>query len=155
MRCPFCGSDNTSVIDSREIENGYVIRRRRICEQCKRRFTTYEKFEIFVIKRDGREELFDKRKIIIGLKNAFKKSTFPSDKINQIADRIENDLKTEGLTRVSSSEIGKRILNYLKEIDEVAYVRFASVYFDFRNIEEFKKVFHEFTKKTRKKEKKV
>ncbi len=150
MKCPFCGSENTSVIDSREIENGYVIRRRRICGNCNRRFTTYEKFEIFVLKRNGKEEVFDKNKIIRGLKNAFKKGAISVEKINQIADKIESDIKDEGLTRISSSEIGKRILDYLKEIDEVAYVRFASVYFDFRNIDEFKKIFQEFTKNNKK-----
>ncbi len=150
MRCPFCGSDNTLVVDSREIENGYAIRRRRLCEDCKRRFTTYEKFRIIVVKKDGREEFFDRNKIINGLKNAFKKGTISISKINRIADNIESDIKEEGITRISSSDIGLRILKYLKNIDEVAYVRFASVYFDFRNLEEFKKIFEDLSAKSTK-----
>lgn len=143
MKCPFCGNNNTQVIDSREIEQGMMVRRRRKCNHCGMRFTTYESFRIIVIKKDGREEFFDKNKIINGLTTALKKRNVTKDQISKIADEIEEEIKSQGKTRIASKEIGLYILRKLKDIDKVAYVRFASVYFEFKDIEEFSTILKE------------
>ncbi len=143
MKCPFCGSENTKVIDSRENESKTVIRRRRLCLNCNRRFTTYERFEIIVLKKDGREEMFDKQKIIKGLEKAFEKRPVSKDTIIKIANEIENEIMKKGLSMIKSKEIGKMILNKIKNIDKVAYVRFASVYFEFADLKEFENILKE------------
>ncbi len=141
MRCPFCGFEETRVIDSREIEDGSVIRRRRECPKCKRRFTTYEKYEITplqVIKRDGRREIFNKQKIINGILKACEKREISIEKIKEIANKIEQELITKHPDgEVKSKEIGRLVMRELKKIDPIAYIRFASVYKNFDDLNEF------------------
>ena len=141
MRCPFCGFDDTKVIDSREIEDGRIVRRRRECPKCGRRFTTYERYEsspLQVIKRDGRRELFDKQKIINGMLKACEKRNISIEKIRETADKIESELinkHPEG--EVKSKEIGRLVMKELKKLDPIAYIRFASVYKNFDDLNEF------------------
>ena len=140
MKCPFCGYPDSKVIDSRSTENGQVIRRRRECKGCKKRFTTFERFEQFpvtVIKRNGDEEPYKREKILIGLRKAFEKRPITSQQIEDMANAIEADLRAEGKKEIPSSFIGMLVLKNLKEVDEVAYLRFASVYKDFKDIKEF------------------
>lgn len=140
MKCPYCSYPDTKVVDSRSADGGSVIRRRRECKSCGRRFTTFERFEqmpAVVIKRSGDKEPYRKEKILVGLKKAFEKRPVTSQHIEEIADRIEAELRSEGKTEVKSSLIGMMVLKKLKEIDEVAYLRFASVYKNFKDISEF------------------
>jgi transcriptional repressor NrdR len=140
MKCPYCSYPDTKVVDSRSADGGSVIRRRRECKSCGRRFTTFERFEqmpAVVIKRSGDKEPYRKEKILVGLKKAFEKRPVTSQQIEEIADRIEAELRSEGKTEVKSSLIGMMVLKKLKEIDEVAYLRFASVYKNFKDISEF------------------
>lgn len=140
MKCPFCGNPESKVIDSRSAENGQVIRRRRECKGCKRRFTTFERFEQFpvaVVKRNGDREPYKREKILVGLRKAFEKRPITSQEIEEIASKIEAELRAEGNEEIPSSFIGMLVLKNLKDIDEVAYLRFASVYKDFKDITEF------------------
>jgi transcriptional repressor NrdR len=140
MRCPFCGADNDRVVDTRTGENQNVIRRRRECLDCGRRFTTYETVEeaaLSVVKRDGRRELFDRAKIIRGITVACEKRPISHAEISAAVDRVERKLFKEFEHEVPSSEIGERVMDELKTLDEVAYVRFASVYKAFQDSEEF------------------
>src|SRR5882757_4641332 len=140
MRCPFCRHRGNRVIDSRLANDGMLIRRRRACGACKRRFTTYERVEEaapMVVKKDGRREPFDRAKIIAGLKRACEKRPVPMETIDQIANRIEMTLSEQGDREVQSSAIGSAVMNELHKIDQVAYVRFASVYRSFKDIDEF------------------
>ncbi len=141
MKCPFCGFPDTKVVDSREVEDGTAVRRRRECEKCGMRFTTYEKYELTplqVIKKDGRRELFDKQKIIRGIITACEKRNVPMEKIKKMADEVEQELRCKHPDgEVSSKEIGERILRKLRKVDKVAYIRFASVYKNFEGIDEF------------------
>lgn len=140
MKCPFCGNPDSKVIDSRSAENGQVIRRRRECKQCKKRFTTFERFEQFpvaVVKRNGDKEPYRREKILIGLRKAFEKRPVTSQQIEELASKIEAELRAEGKEEVPSNFIGMLVLKNLKEIDEVAYLRFASVYKDFQSVTEF------------------
>jgi transcriptional repressor NrdR len=140
MKCPFCGNPDSKVIDSRSAENGQVIRRRRECKNCRRRFTTFERFEQFpvaVVKRNGDKEPYRREKILVGLRKAFEKRPVTSQQIEELASKIEAELRAEGKEEVPSSFIGMLVLKSLKEIDEVAYLRFASVYKDFKDITEF------------------
>ncbi|MBC7332318.1 MAG: transcriptional repressor NrdR [Synergistetes bacterium] len=140
MKCPFCGEPESKVIDSRPVEDGSVIRRRRECLVCGKRFTTYERIEsptILVIKKDGRRELFDREKIIRGLLKACEKRPVSREKIEEIADQIEADLRAEGRKEITSKEIGEKVIEALKELDKVAYVRFASVYREFTDLTHF------------------
>jgi transcriptional repressor NrdR len=140
MKCPFCGNPDSKVIDSRSAENGQVIRRRRECKNCRRRFTTFERFEQFpvaVVKRNGDKEPYRREKILVGLRKAFEKRPITSQQIEELASKIEAELRAEGKEEVPSSFIGMLVLKNLKEIDEVAYLRFASVYKDFKDITEF------------------
>lgn len=140
MRCPFCGADNDRVVDTRTGENQNVIRRRRECLDCGRRFTTYETVEeaaLSVVKRDGRRELFDRTKIIRGITVACEKRPVSHDEISAAVDRVERKLFQEFEHEVASWEIGERVMAELKTLDEVAYVRFASVYKAFQDSEEF------------------
>ena len=140
MRCPFCRHRGNRVVDSRLSSDGTMIRRRRMCSSCKRRFTTYERVEEaapMVVKKDGRREPFDRAKIIAGLKRACEKRPVSMETIEQIANRIEATLAEQGEREVASSAIGLAVMNELHKIDQVAYVRFASVYRSFKDIDEF------------------
>lgn len=140
MKCPFCGYSESKVIDSRPAEEGTTIRRRRECLDCQRRFTTYEIVErmpLVVIKRDGSRQSFDKVKLINGMVRACEKRPVSLNQLEQIADEIEQDLQS-GLEReISTVTIGEMVMSRLKDVDEVAYVRFASVYRSFKDINTF------------------
>jgi transcriptional repressor NrdR len=140
MKCPFCGDPDSKVIDSRSADNGHVIRRRRECKNCKRRFTTFERFEQFpvtVVKRNGDKEPYRREKILVGLRKAFEKRPVTSQQIEDVTSEIEAELRAEGKKEIPASLIGMAVLKKLKEMDEVAYLRFASVYKDFKDITEF------------------
>lgn len=140
MKCPFCGQLDNKVIDSRLSGGGEVTRRRRECEHCQRRYTTYERVEEvlpLIVKKDGRREQFDRMKVIAGLRRACEKRPVSSETLDRIVDRIERELVDSGEKEVSSSVIGERCMDALKETDPVAYVRFASVYRSFKDIHEF------------------
>jgi len=140
MKCPFCGYEDTRVVDSRLGKEGNNIRRRRECVQCERRFTTYERVEEtlpLVVKKDGRREAFDRQKIIAGMQRACEKRPVPIATIEEVVDRIEQSLQECGEKEVPSSLVGESIMQSLQSLDEVAYVRFASVYRQFRDINEF------------------
>ena len=140
MRCPFCKKDNDRVIDSRTAGDGQVVRRRRECLGCGRRFTTKEQIEehaLWVIKKDGRREIFDREKIRSGLRTACKKRPVPVQKIDDIVARIEADLLEKYGREVRSKTIGDLVMRELKGLDHVAYVRFASVYREFKDVAEF------------------
>jgi transcriptional repressor NrdR len=140
MKCPFCGNPDSKVIDSRSAESGQVIRRRRECKECKKRFTTFERFELFpvaVVKRNGDREPYKREKILVGLRKAFEKRPVTSQQIEDIAYGIEAELRAEGNKEIPSSFIGMLVLKNLKEFDEVAYLRFASVYKEFKDVMEF------------------
>lgn len=140
MKCPFCTEINNKVIDSRLSKDGRMIRRRRECLACKRRFTTYEKLEDvlpMVVKKDGRREPFNRDKIISGIRNACQKRPISMTKIEDFVDSLEVYFQELGKKEVDSSQIGERVIRKLKEWDGVAYVRFASVYRQFKDINEF------------------
>ncbi len=140
MKCPFCGYTESKVIDSRPAEEGSTIRRRRECLACSKRFTTYEIIErmpLVVVKRDGSRQSFDKVKLINGMVRASEKRPVPLGKLEEIADDIEQELQS-GLEReIKTVEIGEMVMTRLKDVDEVAYVRFASVYRSFKDINTF------------------
>lgn len=143
MRCPFCGFLEDRVLDSRAIREGEAIRRRRECLQCGRRFTTHEEIEesqLRVIKKDGRRELFDRDKIMRGLTLACHKRPISADTLERVADEIERGLHGGGEREVASAVIGERIIAALRELDPVAYVRFASVYREFQDATQFKEI---------------
>jgi transcriptional repressor NrdR len=140
MKCPFCGHMEDKVIESRAGGVGDVVRRRRECEACERRFTTYERIEEIlptVVKKDGRREPYDRQKLVRGLRIACNKRPVSMDKIEAVADAIEREVQESGIREVTSSELGERMMQHLRALDEVAYVRFASVYKSFRDIDEF------------------
>ncbi len=140
MRCAFCGHTEDRVIDSRASANGDVIRRRRECESCAKRFTTYERVEYVlptVVKKDGRREPFDRKKVVAALTIACTKRPIGAEQLEAIADAIERELDGSQDREVPSTTIGERVMTLLKGVDEIAYVRFASVYRSFRDIGEF------------------
>lgn len=140
MKCPSCGAIDDRVIDSRLGKDNSVIRRRRQCLNCKKRFTTYERVEEilpYVIKKDGRRETFDRRKIIEGMRRACEKRPVSIDRIEAVADAIEQELMERPEKEISVSYIGEKVMEALQQMDDVAYVRFASVYRSFRDIDEF------------------
>jgi transcriptional repressor NrdR len=140
MKCPFCGSVDNKVIDSRLSQGDEVTRRRRECERCTRRFTTYERIELvlpMVVKKDGRREPFDRLKVVAGLRRACEKRPVASERIEQLVDKIERDCVESGDKEIDSSRIGEEVMRGLKDLDQVAYVRFASVYRSFKDIHEF------------------
>lgn len=142
MRCPYCNYSKSSVLESRDSEDDQVTRRRRECLKCAKRFTTYERVEIIdlkVVKKDGNKEDFDRVKINYGIKLACEKRNVSDEEIEQIVEDIEIRLLNRKSTEVSSSDIGRMILTRLKKVDPIAYLRFASVFLEFENIEEFKK----------------
>lgn len=142
MKCPFCGHKEDKVIDSRSSEEGRSIRRRRECLNCHRRFTTYENVEessLMVIKKDGRREPFDRKKLLAGIKKACEKRPISTQQLEELADKIEYTLQSKFEKEVDASQIGELVMEFLYELDEVAYVRFASVYRQFKDINQFMK----------------
>ncbi len=140
MKCPFCNYTDTKVIDSRAQDEGSVIRRRRVCEQCGKRFTTYERMDmipITVIKRNGTREIFDKAKLQNGIIKSCNKRPVTAADIQKLVDDIENVLMGSGEREVESQMLGTMVIDRLKDLDEVAYVRFASVYRQFTDINSF------------------
>lgn len=140
MKCPFCSSTNSSVVDSRDSKEGETIRRRRQCDACEKRFTTYERVEELlplVIKKDGRREPFDRKKIVGGVQKACEKRPVSMERVEETVDRIEREIVEMGEKEVASKEIGERIMRALHDLDHVAYVRFASVYRDFKDVNQF------------------
>ncbi|HWF47995.1 MAG TPA: transcriptional regulator NrdR [Bryobacteraceae bacterium] len=140
MTCPFCGHREDRVIDSRESKEGESIRRRRECLACERRFTTYERCDevpFMVIKKDGRREKFDRQKVLSGLLRACEKRPVPMGKLAELVDEIEFLLSESPEREISTTLIGERLMDRLKQLDKIAYVRFASVYRDFQDVEEF------------------
>ncbi len=140
MQCPFCKSDNDKVIDSRAAEGGTVVRRRRQCLECDRRYTTYERIEeipLRVIKKDGTRVPFERRKVYEGMVKACEKRPVATEALEQIVQQIERELADIAEREVTSREIGERVMRKLRDLDQVAYVRFASVYREFKDISQF------------------
>lgn len=140
MKCPFCFQDNTRVVDSRPCDDNMSIRRRRLCDSCKKRFTTYEKVETIplnVIKKDDTRERFERSKIEAGVMRACYKRPIPSNEIHQMLDDIEVEIFNSAEKEIESSRIGEIVMEHLKKIDAVAYVRFASVYREFKDVNTF------------------
>lgn len=140
MHCPTCGCDESKVVDSRPSESNEAIRRRRECVRCGTRFTTYERREelpLVVVKRDGRREPFDRQKVMRGLVAATVKRDLDVAQLDALIDGVENSLRDRGVSEVASGDLGEMVLVRLRDIDRVAYVRFASVYRDFKDIDEF------------------
>ena len=140
MRCPKCGCEESKVVDSRPSDSNDSIRRRRECVTCGFRFTTYERREelpLLVVKKDGHKETFDRSKLMRGLVTATVKRDVPIEALDTLIDSIESELRDQGITEVSSNDLGSMVLRRLLTLDKVAYVRFASVYRDFKDIEEF------------------
>ena len=139
MRCPSCGFEEDKVVDSRSTREGRAIRRRRECLSCAQRFTTYEYVErrqLLVVKKDGRREAFSREKLLTGMEKACEKRPIPQAALERIADAIENELAELGRTEIDAKEIGERVMAHLFKLDEVAYVRFASVYRSFKDLSE-------------------
>jgi transcriptional repressor NrdR len=150
VKCPFCKKQKTRVLDSRTSNNGTVIRRRRSCRRCRRRFTTYERPEqklLWVVKRDGRKEMFDRLKIRAGILAACNKRPVSERKIRDIVAKIEREIMRSYATEISSKVIGEMVLNELKRADKVAYMRFASVYRSFEDVDQFIQEARTFRKK--------
>lgn len=140
MRCPYCGLDEDRVIDSRAVREGRVVRRRRECESCGARFTTYEAWEtrpVLVVKRDGRRVAYDRVKLTAGIAKACEKRPVALEEIEIIVDSIEQELAQTGRREVPTEVLGQMILDRLRTVDDVAYVRFASVYRSFQDVDEF------------------
>lgn len=139
MRCPFCRGENSRVIDSREVEDGQAIRRRRSCSTCGRRFTTVEELVLSVVKRSGVTEPFSREKVVRGVRRACQGRAVAEDALQQLAHQVEETIRALGMSEVPSHEVGLAILGPLRELDEVAYLRFASVYRAFSSVEDFEK----------------
>ena len=141
MKCPFCGAPESKVVDSRDSETGEAIRRRRECLNCSKRFTTYERIEappLYLLKKDGRREEFNRQKLLGGLVMAAKKTNLAPARLEQLVDEIENDLRGRNPLEVPSKVVGEMVMERLRELDEVAYIRFASVYRSFKDAEELR-----------------
>ena len=150
MKCPFCGHPDSKVVDSRPDKGGAAIRRRRECEDCTKRFTTHERIEEMlplICKKDGRREPFDRLKVISGIKKACEKRPVSIEEIERMADRLETRLQESSEREVPASQVGEWIMKELHDTDEVAYVRFASVYRSFKDISEFMDELQELLKK--------
>jgi transcriptional repressor NrdR len=142
MRCPYCASEESKVVDSRDSEAGDATRRRRECLACERRYTTYERVDevpLVVVKRSGADELFARGKLLNGLLRACEKRGIALERMERVVDEIENELRRRPGARVTTQEIGERALRHLKRLDRVAYIRFASVYRQFDDIDEFQR----------------
>ncbi len=140
MKCPFCSYEDSKVLDSRPTNEGTAIRRRRECLRCKKRFTTYEKIEmipVMVIKKDGRRESFDRDKIKFGLIRSCEKRPVSREKIENASDRIEKNIQNSMKKEIYSKDVGEMVMEELKKLDEVSYVRFASVYREFKDLQTF------------------
>lgn len=156
MRCPSCQNKNTRVLDSRPIEEGDAIRRRRECEECSYRFTTFERIEempLIVVKKEGVREAFSREKLIRGLIKACEKRPVSHEQLKQLANDVERELRSRGSAEVESKDVGELVMDNLAQIDEVAYVRFASVYRQFKDINVFLDELKEIMSYTDKKEK--
>ena len=149
MKCPYCGSQESKVVDKRPTENEEAVRRRRECLKCSKRFTTYERVEVvdlFVIKKDGEEEPFSRDKVKAGIMKAVEKREITEQQVDEIVDRIEGKLLGKQNKSITSKEIGDLVMKELKKLDKVAYVRFASVYREFEDIKEFEEELKELKK---------
>jgi len=152
MRCPYCSSEKTRVIDSRDLGELEITRRRRECRKCKKRFTTYERVEtidLVVIKKDGRREKFDRNKLLVGIQKACEKRPISQERIEKLVEEIERELRNMDSLEVESRVIGELVMRKLKKLDKVAYIRFASVYREFADIESFEKELRALRKKLR------
>ena len=139
MRCPFCRHADSRVVDSREVDEGQAIRRRRSCAQCGRRFTTSETMVLAVVKRSGVTEQFSRDKVVNGVRRACQGRPVDDDALQKLAQRVEESIRSAGLAEIPSHEVGLAILGPLRELDGVAYLRFASVYRSFSSVEDFEK----------------
>jgi transcriptional repressor NrdR len=139
MRCPYCRHADSRVVDSREAEDGQIIRRRRHCPECGKRFTTVEEAVLAVVKRSGVTEPFSRAKIVTGVRKACQGRPVDEDKIALLAQRVEETIRARGAAEIPSHEVGLAILQPLRELDEVAYLRFASVYRDFESLDDFER----------------
>jgi len=142
MRCPQCGERETRVVDSRDLDDSATIRRRRECASCSFRFTTYERTEaprLVIVKRDGTRQEFDRARLVTGLGKALTRRPVPSGAAEQAADAIEAELRAAGITEVPSSRVGALAMQKLRELDQIAYIRFASVYQSFEDLEDLKR----------------
>ena len=142
MKCPYCGNTETDVIDSRDAGDLAAVRRRRECSKCEKRFTTYERVEsveLIVIKKDGRREPFNREKLMAGIVRACEKRPVSHEKIEEAVEEIEMELRKKDTTEISSKVIGELVMKKLKRLDKVAYIRFASVYREFADVEDFGK----------------
>ena len=150
MKCPYCNYEETQVIDTRETENLETTRRRRECLKCNKRFTTYERVEeadIVVVKKDGRRERFERQKLLNGILKACEKRPISLEKIEKIVDEVESDLRKRDSVEVESKTIGEIVMKRLKSLDKVAYIRFASVYREFEDLERFEEELEKLQKK--------
>lgn len=150
MKCPYCGSGENKVVDKRETPDVKATRRRRECLKCRKRFTTYERVEevdIVIIKKEGKREMFDRNKLRMGILKACEKRPVKLDQVDRIVDKIENDLRKRKSIEIKSNVIGDMVMRHLKRIDKVAYIRFASVYRDFTDINSFQKELKRLLKK--------
>ena len=142
MRCPFCGSEESQVKDSRPSEDGAAIRRRRLCPECGGRFTTFERVqlrELTIVKRSGRRTPFDREKLVRSISIAIRKRPVDNERVERLVNQIVRQLESQGETELASSVVGEMVMKALKALDDVAYVRYASVYRDFRQTEDFAK----------------
>ena len=150
MRCPYCGHSETKVLDSRDAEELEITKRRRECEKCEKRFTTHERVEMIdleVVKKDGKKEPFNREKMEAGMKRACEKRPVTHEQIETAADEIERELRKLETTEIPSKKIGELVMNKLKKLDKVAYIRFASVYREFTDLEDFESELHKLLKK--------
>lgn len=143
MHCPFCQNPDTKVVDTRISDDGHSIRRRRECPKCSKRFTTLETTMLLVVKRSGNVEQFDRNKVISGVRKACQGRPINEDDLKMLGQKVEEDLRSRGLSQVKSDEVGKAILKPLRDLDMVAYMRFASVYQNFENLEDFQRAIDE------------
>lgn len=139
MRCPYCRGDDSRVVDSREVEDGQAIRRRRHCSACGRRFTTIEELVLSVVKRSGVTEPFSREKVVRGVRRACQGRPVEEDALQQLAHQVEEAIRSSGVAELPSHEVGLAILGPLRQLDEVAYLRFASVYRAYSSVEDFEK----------------
>ncbi len=142
MRCPTCGSEDNRVLESREVDDGIAVRRRRLCQKCDTRFTTYERIElkhILIVKKNGNRESYEREKLARGIYRAFEKRPIPVDQIELMISRIEQSIQAMAEPEILSSKLGELVMNELMKIDAVAYVRFASVYRSFADIASFER----------------
>lgn len=150
MRCPFCQNEDSKVLDSRQIESGTAIRRRRECEVCSKRFTTFEKYEdlqLVIVKKDGRREPFSRQKLLAGLLKACEKRPVSTEKLENIVSDIERQMRDMNEREVPSEKLGEVVMEKLFDLDEIAYIRFASVYRQFKDIQKFMEELDQLVKK--------